>query len=146
MTDATIENNTSNKTYAFKGLTPMKNRQSQTLISIPIVNTTPGNTVLFRFSGQEEDFDFEFAIYDDGTDRANGTHSSTVTTVDEQIAYLKDHIFTEQFNDNWTFTQARYAPGGVGVLISDLEFDNPAGGVTIVTARMTLKRGFVANL
>ena len=77
---------------------------------------------------------------------SGGTHTSTVKTVNEQIAYLKDEIFQEDFDIDWTLTQSRYAPSGVDGLIMDLEFDNKAGGVSLVTGSFTFQVGRIGNL
>jgi hypothetical protein len=61
-------------------------------ISISPPGAAARNNVIVGVQGQNADIPLEFAIWEDpdGTDRANGTHSSTVVTVAEQINYLRD--------------------------------------------------------
>jgi hypothetical protein len=134
--DATITNEGNSKSYQFRALAPLANRMAQPPVIIPLVNTSPSSTIGFRFVGQTENYTIQFAIFDDGEDTANGTHSSTVISVEEQIDYLKNHIFTPDFDTFWTFTQTRFASGGSIGFITDLEFLNEPGKVGVVMATM----------
>jgi hypothetical protein len=107
------------------------------------VNTSATNTFLFRFFGKTEDLSFTFAIFDDGVDVSDG---DGINTVEEQIAYLKDNIFTNAFDDDWTLTQTRYAPGGITGVITALDFDQPGGRVEVVIGRISIKRGRIGAL
>lgn len=145
--DVTLTNNDNNRAFLFRAVSPLKNKVSQNVQSLPFANTTPENTFLFRFFGKTEDIMFTFAIFDDNVDVANGTHGSTIKTVNEQITYLKDYIFTEDFDVDWTLVQARYAasPGITGV-ITNLDIDNPAGYVGVVIGSLAFKRGRIGSL
>lgn len=125
----------------------MKDNLGQNIIVLPFVNTSPDNTFLFKFSGKTEEFGFTFAIFDDGTDRSDGTYTSTVITVQQQINYLKNVIFGEDYDVDWTFINERYAPApGYHVCIKSMVFDNPAGYVSIATCSMVLQRGRIGAL
>lgn len=139
-----------NYIYKFKAIAPFNNRLSQTVIDIPLVNTTPQNTVLFRFTGKAEESGFTFYIFNDGVDASSGTAPSSafpsgVITVDEQILYLKNYIFNEQYNAKWYITQDRYHPTAINGVITNLEFNNEAGRVHIVPVQMTFKIGNVGS-
>jgi len=136
--DATITNEASSKSYQFRALAPLSDRTSQVPLIVPLVGTSPANTVGFRFLGQTGAFTIQFAVFDDGADASNGTHGSTVTTVAEQIAYLKNNIFTPEFDTFWTFTQAVFAPSGATCFIQDLEFLNEAGKGAVVIGTMNI--------
>jgi len=145
-TEAVLFNKSNNKHFWFRCIAPYKNRQTQNSIAIPLVNTGPANTILFKFAGKTEKHNFQFALFNDGTDVSAGTHSSTVITVDQQIDYLKNEMFQENFDVDWTLTQSRYAPSGVDGLIMDLEFDNPPGGVSLVTGNFVFQVGRIGAL
>jgi hypothetical protein len=148
-TDIILENNTSSKQFLFRAVAPLRVRKSQPAIAIPLVNTSPDNTFLFRFSGQEEEVSFTFALFDDGVDVSNGTGGSVINTLAEQISYLKDTIYSDNFDDDWTIwdTYDRFYPSpGVNVVITDLSIDNAAGQTTIATGSITFKRGRIGSL
>ena len=134
----TLTNNTNSKSIYFRCVAPVKVKRAQPAIPIPLIGTFPNNTFLFRFAGQSETISFTFAIFDDDVDVANGTHSATVKTVQEQIDYLKTSIYTSAYSDYWEIYQTRYYPVAMNCVITDLEFDNQAGGVNIVTGSITL--------
>jgi len=139
--EVTLTNHTSNKAIFFRCVAPVKVKRAQPAMPIPLIGTSPTNTFLFRFQGQSETISFTFAIFDDDVDVANGTHTATIKTVQEQIDYLKTHIYTSAYSDYWEIYQARYYPDTTNCVITDLEFDNQAGGVNIVTGSITLMIG-----
>ena len=139
--DATIVNNVNSKQFKFRAVAPLRNNKAQPAVAIPLVNTDPDNTLLFRFSGQAEVLGFTFALFDDGTDVSNGDN---IVTIAEQIAYLRDEVYTKDFNVGWTITQARFYPSGVNCVILNLDFGNDKGGVTVVVGSINLQRGRTA--
>lgn len=143
--EAELTNDTNSKKFQFKCLKPLRNRKSQQAMSVPFVNNGPDNTIWFRFFGQEEEVSFTFAIFDDGTDVADGTHTSTVQTPIEQLQYLRDDIFTADFEDSWTFYHAQLYGGNIPVILTDVSFD-PQVFSTFITGTITLKRGRVASI
>lgn len=149
-TDVTIEvvNSYSNDgyRYIFRGVGQWAFKKSQPAMSIPIVDATPQNNVLFRFSGQVEEVSFQFVIIDDGTDTAAGTSGGTKVTVDQQIAYLKDSIYSEEFDTYWTLTQTSFFPSGINGVITDISIDAEGGNPTMRKASITFMRGRVGSL
>lgn len=138
----------SNPLYKFKAIAPLTDRISQSAIAIPFISTSPANTLLFRFSGQLEEYKFTFYIYNDGVDASGGTcptnsdfPNGTVKTVTEQIVWLKDYVFDNDFDTIWTFTQTRYDNSGVNGVITELSFNNDGGRVSTVPVSMTFKVG-----
>lgn len=59
------------------------------------------SNILLGISGMQADIAINCTLYDDGTDRSNGTHTTTVTTVEEQARYLEDEIHTPDFAATW---------------------------------------------
>lgn len=57
--------------------------------------------ILLGISGMQADITITARAWDNGTDRANGTHTSTVTTVTEQLRYLEDTIHSPDFSASW---------------------------------------------
>lgn len=57
--------------------------------------------ILLGVNGMQADIEIEARLWDDGEDRADGTHSSTVVTVEEQIEYLEDVIQDPSFSAAW---------------------------------------------
>lgn len=145
--DVTMVNNDNSKQFLFRGVRPFKRKKSQPVIDVAFINTTPANTFLFRFFGQSEMADFEFALFDDGVDVANGTHTSTVVTVAQQIQYLFDSFFTDNYDVDWTLTQSTFFASSITGVITDIEVDPQNGAASIVTfGRLTFKRGRIGSL
>lgn len=140
--------NKGNSDYAivFRGVAPFKNRRNQPAMNVNLIGTSPENTFLFRFIGQAETATYTFAIFDDDTDVADGSYTGTVKTVDEQVAYLKNEIYTSAYNDYWTIYQERFFPVPMNCVITDLSFDNPAGGVALITGSITIMIGRIGSV
>ncbi len=140
-TDVTITNNTSGKKFLFRGVS-FKAKKSQPVLPFPLINQTPANTFLFRFFGQSEIASFSFGIFNDGVDVSNGTESGGITTNAQQIQYLKDTIFTSDFEDSWTLeiTEVYGASGITGVLV-DVDVDLAKGSPIFRTGTLVFQRG-----
>jgi len=83
---------------------------TQDYSSLPSIK--PENNAQFNLSGKKQRFTMEFLLYDDGTDRSNGTLSNsqisdnrfsggTVETVLEQKVWLTEFINTFQFSTSF---------------------------------------------
>jgi hypothetical protein len=57
--------------------------------------------ILLGVSGMEADLTIQAWVWDDGSDRANGTYTSTVTTLEEQDTYLEDVMHAPDFGAAW---------------------------------------------
>jgi hypothetical protein len=64
--------------------------------------------ILLGVSGMQADIEIQATVWDDGTDRANGTAptgvftNDTVVTVAEQIQWLEEYIHAPDFGVAWT--------------------------------------------
>jgi len=143
-TDVVITNNENSKQFLFRAVNPFTNTKLQPATAIPLVNTTSASNVLFRFVGQTEEVRFTFAIFDNGSDVSAGDN---IITVSQQIDYLRDNIYTKDWDTDWTLAQSRFYPdGAISGVITNLSFDNKAGAGTIVTGSLLFKRGRIASL
>ena len=131
-----------------RGVHNVRNKQSQPVLAIPLVNTAPTNTFIFRFFGQSEEITFDFSLFDDGTNVTGGTTSiASKTTVSEQIDYIKRIIFTHEFDTDWTFTDVvglLFFPANstISCAITNLEIPLNQGSNAVVIGTMTIQRGF----
>ncbi len=141
--EATLVNNKVSKTFKFRAVAPIRNSKSQPAVPIPLVNTDPDNTLLFRFTGQSEVFGFTFALFDDGVDVSNG---DSIVTINQQIAYLRDQIYTKEFDASWTLTHSRYYPSGVNCVIINMDVDGAKGSEALVIGSINLRRGRTASV
>jgi len=62
--------------------------------------------ILLGISGKQADITVRWNIHDDGTDKANGKHSSTVVTITEQTTYLEKTMQQPDFGAGWTLDHA----------------------------------------
>lgn len=139
--DVTLTNNSSSKDVFFRAVTNWRIRKVQTPINIPLINQGPTSNVIFRFSGQVEEISFDFGIFNDSTDVSNGTEGGGATTVKEQIAFIKNTIFTAEFDGDYNLVQTVYYSGGITCVISALQIDQPTGSGTLVAGNISLMLG-----
>ena len=76
-------------------------RSSKDAFSIAPPGLSARDNILLGVGGMQADIEIPFAVWDTGEDRANGTHSETVVTTDEQIRYLEDEIHAPDFAATW---------------------------------------------
>lgn len=69
--------------------------------SISPPGLSSAENILLGVSGQQADLTIQGYVWDDGSDRANGTHSSAVTTLDEQNTYLEETMHAPDFSASW---------------------------------------------
>jgi hypothetical protein len=94
--DGTVE-----RTYDLYPLQEVTINSRKDAFSIAPPGLSAADNILLGVSGMQADITVRFNAWDDGTDRANGTHTSTVTTVEEQITYLEDTIHAPDFAASW---------------------------------------------
>ena len=137
------------RTVIFRAVSNFQNKKSQPAISIPIINTAPSGNVLFRFFGQEEEVSFNFALFYDGVDVSNGTAGSVKTSINDQITWIRDSIYTHEVLTKWSMRvdslDGRFYAGGIFGIITDLTFNNESGGTEIVSGTLTFKRGSIVT-
>jgi len=80
--------------YNFSEVNSVSDRSIQNNIKISSPNQDSNDNTIFNLNGISRIVSFAFNIYNDGTDRSNGTHTSTVTTIQEQYDYLKNTFLT----------------------------------------------------
>jgi len=69
--------------------------------SIAPPGLSAAENILLGVSGMQADLSIRATLWDDGSDRANGTYTSDVTTVEEQATYLEDEIHAPDFGASW---------------------------------------------
>lgn len=134
--------------FHFLVMAPVDNAKSQPTTNFSLFNQDADDTSRIRFGGQAEQFRFSFVLINDGTDRSNGTHSSQIITIPQQIQYLRDVIFDSNFESEWLFTDStgKFYSSQIRVFIEDLRFNNAPANVSAVTGEITLTRGQVLTL
>lgn len=126
--DIRITNNSNGTQYEFRAVSTLRDATTQPPIPIPITNTAPQDTFLFRFVGQSQTFQFSFGYFDDGADTSNGNPGGVITLFDQELQ-LRNNIFTAEFDTDWTlemFPGTAQQESFTGVL-TNLEFDKEAG-------------------
>lgn len=127
---------------------------SQGFSGLPALD--PTNSYQFNLGGKTEQITLEFILYDDGTDRSNGTlanstisdprfSNDTVTTVQEQKVWLKEYIHTSSLAVTWRlfgqdFTDRESAGNGTAIAITETRpepsVDRPTSMRFIVQANL----------
>jgi hypothetical protein len=76
-------------------------RSRKDAFSIAPPGLAASENILLGLSGMEADITIQFRLHDDGSDKADGTAASTVTTIEEQIQYIEDVIHDPGFDAAW---------------------------------------------
>ena len=144
MTDAYLLKSDGKK-FLFKGVGGWSDRKSQSVEDFDMPEATESERLLFRFSGARREIRFSFKITDSATDVADGTYTSTVKTISEQIDYLMNVFYSSGASDYWTVYQDRYYPSGEKVAVEDITLSEESGDPSVVTGMISLVVGSVES-
>lgn len=96
--------------YTFVPLAGVSESQRKDAVSIAPPGRPASENILLGLSGMQGEITINFAIHDDGTDRANGTApageftNDTVVTLEEQRRWLREFIHDPGFEASWSLT------------------------------------------
>lgn len=93
---------TVDRTYDIYPINTVEINSRKEALSIAPPGLSASDNILLGISGMQADISIDFSVWDDGADRANGTHTETVTTVEEQLTYLEDTMHAPDFGAAWT--------------------------------------------
>jgi len=143
--EAELKNTDSGEVFRFLIIENLSDRRRQSLQSVPFAGTNSQSTILFPITGKEEEFTLEFVLIDDGTDRANGTASSQIVTVTEQIEYLRNTVDTSDIQTEIQLRMPDFLGLGKAVQgrLTDFTLQKQEGMVTTANGTFTLKLGKV---
>lgn len=141
-----LTNKDNSKSFRFVCITDLRDRISQPVNSVSLINSNWSNRLHFKIFGQTRTIQVRFALYDVSEDLADGTHTSTVQTLDEQVFYLQQQLYLATFDAEFRFGVVtpgpdRYLPSD-GV-IRDLEIEEVKGPMKVATGSMTFEFGQV---
>jgi hypothetical protein len=123
-----------------------------------IANQSPEAARHFAFQPGEQNPRVEFTLYNDGTDKSNGSLSSsnitdsrfsndTVETIEEQIIWLDEYVTDNTSDPRWRFFGGRWSDRngdgtdeGTNVVVQKVNLPRVAG-VTRVNGTIDLKLG-----
>lgn len=143
MADFTLKNKTNNKEYHAVLCQSFSPVQSQNVVDFNLPEGDPDDVQIIRMEGQKEELQITFIVSDNGVDKANGTHTSTVKTISEQLVYLRDTIFTKALGDEWTLTESVEYSGGIDGAITRLSRNRTAGNPNVAEVSFMFIRGGV---
>ena len=145
-TDMVITNSSNSNQYFFRGVHNIRVRRKQDPIQIPLISTSAASNILFRFTGQQDEISFSFYIFDDGNDTSN---ANSIITINQQMNYLYNSIFTHEFVTSWTLTDqhSRFIPETViTCVINNIETPGEGGVPSFVIGTISVVRGRVTRL
>jgi len=104
-----------NYEYSMYPITNILHGQEKPHVSISLPGQGPKDNIMMGFQGMTADLRIDFKIWNDGSDRANGSISSGVevrtnktlteaTTVNEQYLYLLYYMQDPTFDAKWKLT------------------------------------------
>ena len=70
-------------------------------MSIAPPGLAASENILLGINGKQADITIRFMIHNDGTDKADGSYSSVVTSLDEQTNYLEKTMQDPSFAAQW---------------------------------------------
>lgn len=115
--------------------------ENPTGADLGIPNSSPENTILTSYLPQGRQINLAFTLINDGTDISNGTHTSTVVTINEQIDYIENTF-------NTYLMGVQYRLNGIGynnmkVKIESINIDNNSKTPSMTSGTMRLRVGTV---
>ena len=143
VTDAVLTKSSDSKSILLRAVSSVGDKKSQPSLAVPFVNLDPTQTPLYRFFGQSEVVTFSCGLFYDGTDVSNGTSVSSIETTDQQITWLRDSIFTADFDETWSFTCAPLAHAAVTVVIENIDIQRSQGQTGLAVANITIRLGSI---
>jgi hypothetical protein len=127
--------------YEVKLLKRLPQPGTQGFNGLPAID--PTNSFQFNLGGKTEQITIEFVLYNDGTDKSNGTlnaadiddtrfNNNTVETVREQKIWLKEYIHTADLAVDWLlfgrdFTGRTDGSPGTPIAITETRPEPSAG-------------------
>ena len=131
MGDYYIVEETTGYKYIFKLIKSIDRRQRKPFTSVSIPGKSATNNILLAIQGQEQVVDITFTIYDDGTDRSDGTAPTDVfpdgvKTIEEQMKWLLDYIHQAKIDAKWRLYGDYFPSGGLPCLIEEIVIDDKA--------------------
>lgn len=90
-----------NRTYDIYPLQVVDVSSRKEAFSISPPGLPAAQNIFLQVSGMQADITINFHLWEDGSDRSNGTHSSAVTSVREQGTYLEKTMQDEGFLAAW---------------------------------------------
>lgn len=97
--------NTAGKKFTFDSasVTNMTISTSMNIINFPIPGDDEDSNVVLNVGGKAKLVSFQFKLFDStGTDRADGTHTSSIETIKEQINYITDTVISTDIDEEFT--------------------------------------------
>lgn len=94
-------NGTIDKTYDIYPIQSVDISSTKEAFSIAPPGLAAKENLLLGISGMQADITIQCQVWNDETDRADGSHTSTVTTIEEQITYLEDTMHAPDFSAAW---------------------------------------------
>lgn len=92
---------TEDKRYQIYPIQTVDIESRKEAFSIAPPGLAASENILLGISGMQADISIDFTIWDDGTDRADGSHTSSVISVPDQIGYLEDTMQDPGFQAAW---------------------------------------------
>lgn len=146
MTYIRVEADAGNFKYIFPTVANLGDRSFQPPIAFSLVGSDPEQTIIFRFVGKQRDIAIQFAIFNNGTDRSDGTAPLTpfpqgVVTIEDQIKFLEDYIFSSDYDAEFYIYNAKHVPTEKQGVIVDKDIITATGGVSLSIGTINFKLG-----
>ena len=116
-----------NYEYILKLIRTMPTRQTKGVTSIALPGMAATSNILMALQGMQLTIDLTFTMYNDGTDKSNGTAPSGdfpngVKTITEQKDWLINYIHSADIDAKWYFYSDDY-PSGIKCIVNEISFD-----------------------
>lgn len=117
--------------YNFKIIQSLDSRQNKPAMSIAIPGMSATSNILLQLQGMERTIDLTWYLFNDGTDKSNGTapigiFPNGVKTVEEQQKWLLDYIHYYDIGAKWKIYGDIFPATGLACQIIDISFSNDA--------------------
>ncbi len=101
--------------YIIQGIQDWNGNKFESSLDFNLPDGGPSDVSVIRLEGQKESLTITFYLFPRSADASNGTANgvggyTTITSVADQEAWLKDYIYSKDFDASWTLTDGeRYS-------------------------------------
>jgi len=148
MGDYYITETTKNYRYNLKLIQSINPRQTKPATSIALPGMSATSNILMQLQGMERTYDITFYLYNDSTDKSEGTAPSGdfpngVKTIAEQEDWLLNYIHYYSINAKWKIYGDIFPSTGLVCQLIDVYFNEDANTPlhTQATIRITVGSG-----
>jgi len=122
MADIYVLQTTNNYKYIFRLVQTLDPKSLKPVLSLELPGTSAENSLQMQYEGEKKEYAISWLVYNNNVDTADGTYTSTVKTIEEQIAYVDQQIKKPDLGVGWKLYGDIFSGSGTPVAFEYLFF------------------------